>query len=355
MQKKKPALLAAVLTFLIVCLTVNSALVFAASGVLKEGMSGNDVTSLQQDLKTLGFFNEEPTGYFGNITKEAVIKLQAQQGLEKDGIAGPKTFSVIENLLNQRTATRSSGGSSLKEGMSGNSVTSLQQDLKALGYLSVNPTGYFGDLTKEAVKKLQAKHGLEQDGIAGPKTLSTIDRLMGRTGVTSTATRGNLGSKDYMISWYGNAENVFSIGATAQVYDIRTGRTFNIKRSYGYNHADCETLTANDTKIMLEIYGGSWNWERRPIILTVNGRKLAASMAGMPHAGVDSAPANTYVKSRSGGYGGGDNLDSVKGNNMNGVFDVHFLNSKTHGTSRVDSNHQQAVKEAASWAEKNGI
>jgi len=44
----------------------------------------------------------------------------------------------------------------------------------------------------------------------------------------------------------------------------------------------------------------------------VNGRKMAASMAGMPHAGVDSAPANTYVKSRSGGYGAGDNLDSVK-------------------------------------------
>jgi peptidoglycan hydrolase-like protein with peptidoglycan-binding domain len=355
MQKKKPALLAAVLTFLIVCLTVNSALVFAASGILKEAMSGNEVKSLQRNLKILGYFNEEPTGYFGSITKEAVIKLQSQQGLDKDGIAGPKTFSVIDNLLNQRTATRSSGSSSLKEGMSGNSVTSLQQDLKALGYLSVNPTGYFGELTKEAVKKLQAKHGLEQDGIAGPKTFSTIDRLMGRTGVASTATRGNLGSKDYLLSWYGNAENVFSIGTTAQVYDIWTGRTFNIKRTYGYNHADCETLTANDTKTMLQIYGGSWSWERRPIILTVNGRKLAASMAGMPHAGVDSAPANTYVKSRSGGYGGGDNLDSVKGNNMNGVFDVHFLNSKTHGTSRVDSNHQNAAKEAANWAEKNGF
>jgi peptidoglycan hydrolase-like protein with peptidoglycan-binding domain len=297
----------------------------------------------------------EPTGYYGSLTKEAVIKLQSKHGLEQDGVAGAKTLSVIKNLLYQSTATRSSGGSALKEGMSGNSVTSLQQDLKALGYLSVEPTGYYGSLTKEAVIKLQSKHGLEQDGVAGAKTFSTIDRLMGRTSTTSTATRGNLSSKDYLLPWYGNAEKVFSIGSIAQVYDIRTGRTFNIKRTYGYNHADCETLTANDTKIMLEIYGGSWSWERRPIILTVNGRKIAASMAGMPHAGVDSAPANTYVKSRSGGYGGGDNLDAVKGNNMNGVFDVHFLNSKTHGTSRVDSNHQNALKEAANWAEKNGF
>ena len=33
-------------------------------------------------------------------------------------------------------------------------------------------------------------------------------------------------------------------------------------------------------------------------------------------------------------------------------FDIHFLNSKTHGTNRVDTNHQNAVKTAAEWAEK---
>ena len=145
MQKKKPALLAAVLTFLIVCLTVNSALVSSASGILKEAMSGNEVKSLQRNLKILGYFNEEPTGYFCSIIKEAVIKLQSQQGLDKDGIAGPKTFSVIDNLLNQRLPLGLREVPQLKEGMSGNSVTSLQQDLKALGYLSVNPTGILGN------------------------------------------------------------------------------------------------------------------------------------------------------------------------------------------------------------------
>ena len=122
-------------------------------------MSGSEVTTLQQDLKTLGYLSVEPTGYYGSLTKEAVIKLQSKHGLEQDGFAGAKTLSVIKNLLYQSTATRSSGGSALKEGMSGNSVTSLQQDLKALGYLSVEPTGYYGSLTKEAVIKLQSKHG----------------------------------------------------------------------------------------------------------------------------------------------------------------------------------------------------
>lgn len=360
MQKRKPALFAVILPFLIICLMINSSLVFAASGVLKEGMSGSQVTTLQKNLKELGYLSVSPTGYYGSLTTAAVKALQAKHGLVQDGIAGTDTFSLINRLKNERTATRSSSSTTLKEGMTGSSVTALQKDLKVLGYLNADATGYFGSLTTAAVKKLQAKHSLEKDGIAGRNTLVLIDRLMGRSGNSgsqsaSTATRGGVEKTNYIVSWFGNAENIFSIGDTAQVYDVRTGRTFNIKRTYGYNHADCETLTAKDTEIMLSIYGGGWSWERRPIIITVNGRKIAASMAGMPHAGVDSVSANTYVSSRSGGYGGGSNLDAVKNNNMNGVFDVHFLNSKTHGTSRVDSNHQKSLKEAAQWAEKNGF
>ena len=33
---------------------------------------------------------------------------------------------------------------------------------------------------------------------------------------------------------------------------------------------------------MKEIYG-EWSWERRAIIVVVGGRRIAASMAGMPH------------------------------------------------------------------------
>ena len=70
-------------------------------------------------------------------------------------------------------------------------------------------------------------------------------------------------------------------------------------------------------------------------------------MAAMPHAGVDKSPANKFISSRSGGYGRGANLDKIKNNGMSGVVDVHFLNSRTHGTNKVDAKHQKAVKEAA--------
>jgi hypothetical protein len=91
---------------------------------------------------------------------------------------------------------------------------------------------------------------------------------------------------------------------------------------------------------------GGFNWNVRPVIVKVNGRRIAASMSSMPHAGVDSAPAFKTVSSRSGGHSRGANLDVIKGNGMNGHFDVHFLNSKRHKDGRIDPRHQAAVKKA---------
>ena len=38
-------------------------------------------------------------------------------------------------------------------------------------------TGYFGNLTREAVKRFQAKHGIEPLGIVGPKTRAKLNEL----------------------------------------------------------------------------------------------------------------------------------------------------------------------------------
>ncbi len=104
---------------------------------------------------------------------------------------------------------------------------------------------------------------------------------------------------------------------------------------------------------MKKIFGGNWDWERRAVIITVGTTKIAASMSGMPHAGLDKYSANKTVSSRSGGFGRGENLDAVKGNNMNGHFDIHFYGSRTHGTNKTDSKHQEMVNVANAWAKKN--
>jgi len=92
---------------------LSAGTVSASSAVtLKYGMRGNSVSQLQKDLKSLGFMDIDPTGYFGEITQDAVIRFQAKTGLEQDGIAGKQTLGKIESLLNRETtAYRASGWS----------------------------------------------------------------------------------------------------------------------------------------------------------------------------------------------------------------------------------------------------
>ena len=236
----------------------------------------------------------------------------------------------------------------LKQGMSGPYVKSLQADLKTIGVFYVTPTGYFGSLTKTSVIKFQKKYGLSVDGVVGSQTYYKIDKLLGRIKPAISISRGTTINRNLLIPWFNNVENIFYRGADAKVIDVETGLSFNVRRTYGYNHADCETLTTADTSTLRNIYSGQWSWTRRAIIVITNGKRIAASMAGMPHAGREDLPGDIWVNDwRTEGYGPGYNLDKIKNNNMSGHFDIHFLGSKTHGTDRVDEAHQAMIYKAA--------
>lgn len=57
--------------------------------------TGNSVTSLQNFLRTQGFFAHVPTGYFGSVTSTAVKKFQAQEKLPTVGVVGVLTRAAI--------------------------------------------------------------------------------------------------------------------------------------------------------------------------------------------------------------------------------------------------------------------
>jgi len=60
---------------------------------LKMGSKGDDVKELQ---KALGIpVDKEKTGYFGKLTKEAVIKFQKENGLKQDGVVGEGTWGLL--------------------------------------------------------------------------------------------------------------------------------------------------------------------------------------------------------------------------------------------------------------------
>ncbi|EOC99545.1 LysM peptidoglycan-binding domain-containing protein [Caldisalinibacter kiritimatiensis] len=149
------------------------------------------------------------------------------------------------------------------------------------------------------------------------------------------------------LDWWNGVQYVIPIGATIKVIDFYTGKSFMAKRTAGANHADVETLTAEDTEKLKEIWGGSFSWLRRPVIVEYNGRRIAGSASGMPHAGNDNAEGGVYTSWRSEGYGPGLNLDFIKNNNMDGHFDIHFLNSTRHKDGEVDEKHQHNIKISA--------
>ncbi len=146
-----------------------------------------------------------------------------------------------------------------------------------------------------------------------------------------------------VLDWFSQGQYVFTTGKTGRLIDPVTGKSFNIKRTIGANHSDTETLTEEDSKVMKELFGGTWNWGRKQFILEVDGRRLAVSAAGMPHAGVDGVPFLQNIANRSDNYGTGPNYDAISGNGMDGHFDLYFLNSLKHVDGKVDATHQYNV------------
>ena len=176
----------------------------SSNGLLKYGVRSDAVRTLQQNLKTLGYYDGSVTGNFGRLTKEAVYNFQKANGLSADGVAGAKTLSSISGKLsgNSSSGNSSSSGSSnsnsnssgssssnnssdsstllntsvmLQQGSSSSEVLKLQNMLASLGFYTGNKTGNFGALTADAVMAYQKSKGLTADGIAGKKTLAAIN------------------------------------------------------------------------------------------------------------------------------------------------------------------------------------
>lgn len=68
--------------------------------LLKVGVRGDDVKALQEVLKLLGYLEiDNCTTYYGSMTKEAVMKLQRDYGIQVDGIAGSQTINTINDII----------------------------------------------------------------------------------------------------------------------------------------------------------------------------------------------------------------------------------------------------------------
>lgn len=135
--------------------------------MLSYGEKSDVVLAAQQRLKLLGYMTSEPDGAYGNDTIMAVKQFQSRNDQVVDGFLGPSTRFALNS------ADAVPNGLSL--GDSGDTVQRVQKMLSQLGYLnSGNATGYYGEITENAVKLFQRTNGLSADGSVGALTMAKL-------------------------------------------------------------------------------------------------------------------------------------------------------------------------------------
>ena len=287
-------------------------------GSLRKGATGSAVKDLQTKLKKLGFYNASIDGDYGDTTVAAVKAFQKKYNLTADGVAGSETLKKLDTAYKNADSDKDDG--SLRKGATGTAVKTLQTNLKKLGFYTAYVDGSFGATTESAVKAFQKKYGLTADGVAGSATLKKIESAV------ASASSGKITTE--RLDWFNGGKYVIPNGAVFQIKDVSTGLIFSARRQSGGNHMDAEPLTAEDTAILKKINGGTFSWRRRAVLVKYNGHVYAASIYSEPHG-----------------------TNTILDNNFDGQFCLHFYGSKTHGTDRVDADHQKCVEQAmkATW------
>ena len=272
-------------------------------------------------------------------------------------------------------------------------VYALQTGLKTLGYYTGELDGTLGTGTVAAIRNFQSANNLTADGACGSKTWSAFTAKLGGSGSGSgsgsSVVVADFGTVNKVVkaSWdYGdNGASLFPKNSYATVMDIATGKVFNIYRWSGGNHADCVPVSTSDTKIMCEIVGFTYNssaptaaqlakikadgdsstvtytwpdfknafggatnigsaWDRRACLLNVDGTVYCVSIYGFPH-GFNGTDSFSKAKFPNG------TLFYVQ-NNYYGMMCVHFVGSKTHSSTNIDSQHQANIDKAYEYAKK---
>ncbi len=166
---------------------------------LRRGDSGDAVTVIQRELNTIA--RNYPAiprvtvdGIFGESTERSVRTFQQIFGLTPDGVVGQGTWNRLVMLYVGilRLAELDSIGvtifgssleypEALRLGDENNYVSTLQYFLSVLSEFydtipSVPITGYFGELTEQAVIAFQRTAGLVADGVVGRRTWDELYR-----------------------------------------------------------------------------------------------------------------------------------------------------------------------------------
>lgn len=152
------------------------------SNAYKLGDENRVIEECQTALKKLGYVTFKPDGVMGKATVTAIKAFQQANGLTRDGCLGPVTRDLLLSGDAQEMV--------LQLGDYGTAVKNMQARLAKLNYLaSANATGYFGEITEDAVKAFQKRSGLSQDGKVGAVTLTMMNSSSAKKAASLPSTK----------------------------------------------------------------------------------------------------------------------------------------------------------------------
>jgi peptidoglycan hydrolase-like protein with peptidoglycan-binding domain len=203
------------------------------SRVLRQGMRGIDVRTLQMDLTRVGL-HTTLTGFFNTATRHNVIRFEHENGLAATGRVGRSFLRVLDRQLIARSITavadsgsaggnggnggsamgsgssssssssssstssttvRQDGGSqhlgerTLRQGMHGHDVRVLQGYLTLAGVPTV-VDGQFGSGTKRNVVRWERAQGLRANGVVTYSQSVALRSAVAKTQATTSAAAG---------------------------------------------------------------------------------------------------------------------------------------------------------------------
>ena len=315
--------------------------------LLYSGCTGDDVKSVQQRLKDLGYLTDKVDGKYGANTVAAMRAFQLRNGLTGSGNGDTATYTILYSVNaitaegKQVDSTTPTVYTNLKVGATGDAVLRLQQALSNLRY-TVTINGTYDETTRAAVLAFQKRNGLAPDGIAGVNTQTTLytgDCVTGDTALPDENKNGGTGnsgasfgngpakSQIKLQMWYTEIKPTIKSGQTVLVYEPSSGSSFRLRFYSLGRHADSEPLTAQDTAIMKAAWGGKFSWDEKPVyVLLPSGTWVLASMHCMPHLS-----------------------GSIKDNDFDGHLCVHFPRTMEE-TAKLDPKngvrHQKDIRKA---------
>ena len=334
---------------------------------LRKDDAGDNVAQLQEALIELGYLSGKADGNYGEQTVSAVKAFQKANGLTADGTAGEQTQKVLfsgnaKKATAKATATPkptaaaakatatpapAEKSTTLKVGSKGTEVKELQQKLISLGYLSGNADGIYGTKTAAAVKAYQKAKKLSADGVAGEKTLSSLNGSSasssssssassssgGNTTSTATAVAGAYSAvtpsaaNTQYANWYEKIKAIARKYPYVTIYDIGSGISWQGHIISLGAHADYEPVTANDTARMLKAFGGN-TWTPRAVrVVFSDGSVYIGSTHSYPH-----------------------DVQHIRDNNFEGHSCIHFprTQEQVKAIGPYATKHQETID--AAWA-----